>query len=401
MMNTKRLRRDLSENIIYLVLWATLFMAPVLGEYIRSTHDESFSFNWQQITDIGKVYLIYFAVFLIHNFFVAPILICKHRLGRYLAALAVLLIVSAAALTVMKPSMKQHMHEPRQMEERHMGPLGPRPDGAGPEATRPHDHRFAKGEHRRGPHKPEPFLPMLFGQSEVFNTFIIFLMLGMNLGVKLYYKNERDRKKMQLLKSQTLEQQLEHLRYQLNPHFFMNTLNNIHALIDIDSEQAKRTIVDLSYLMRYVLYEGAKANVPLQRDIAFMKDYIQLMKIRYAESVSISTRFPDDIPNTEVPPMLFISFIENAFKHGVSYQAPSFIDIRLSLEGRRLLFACRNSIHRKEKEESGGVGLSNIRQRLALLYGEDYTLDISEQEKEYNVSASIPLGVTNVKNQKP
>ena len=95
MMNTKRLRRDLSENIIYLVLWATLFMAPVLGEYIRSTHDESFSFNWQQITDIGKVYLIYFAVFLIHNFFVAPILICKHRLGRYLAALAVLLIVSA------------------------------------------------------------------------------------------------------------------------------------------------------------------------------------------------------------------------------------------------------------------------------------------------------------------
>ena len=221
--------------------------------------------------------------------------------------------------------------------------------------------------------------------------FIIFL-LGMNLGVKLYFKNERDTRKMQLLKSRNLEQQLERLRYQLNPHFFMNTLNNIHALIDIDAEKAKKTIVDLSRLLRYVLYEGARTSVPMQRDIAFMQDYLQLMRIRYAEGVRIKADFPANAPETEIPPMLFISFIENAFKHGISYKHESYIDISLSLGGHRICFTCNNSIHRRQgNTHQGGVGLTNIRQRLDLLYPGDYTLDIKETPSEYRVSMNIPL----------
>ena len=221
---------------------------------------------------------------------------------------------------------------------------------------------------------------------------VIVLLLGMNLGVKLYFKNERDRKKMQLLKSRNLEGQLERLRYQLNPHFFMNTLNNIHALIDIDAAKAKKTIVDLSRLLRYVLYEGARTTVPLQRDIDFMDDYLQLMKIRYADGVRITADFPAPAPEAEIPPMLFISFIENAFKHGISYRHDSFIDIRLSIEAQRICFTCNNSIHKKQSDtHQGGVGLTNIRQRLDLLYPENYTLDIQEKEAAYHVSLSIPL----------
>lgn len=384
-MNKEHLRRDRTENIIYLVLWTTLFMAPVLGEYIQSTHEETYNFDWQKIIDVGKVYLLYFIVFLIHNFLVAPILIYKHRLARYLTILAVLLIGSALALTAMKPTMHRHIHEPHKMEQRHKEPRHQK------ESLR--DHRFSDGTHRpHGPHKPEPPLPMFFGVSEVFNTFVIFFMLGMNLGIKLYFKNERDRKKMHLLKSQTMEQQLERLRYQLNPHFFMNTLNNIHALVDIEPERSKQTIVDLSRLMRYVLYEGSKATVPLQRDIEFMQDYIRLMQIRYTDKVRIATDFPSDSPDTEVPPMLFISFIENAFKHGISYQAASFIEISLNILGDRLAFSCNNSIHKNTSEEKqGGIGLTNIRQRLDLLYPDDYSLDINETEKEYRVSLSIPM----------
>ena len=228
--------------------------------------------------------------------------------------------------------------------------------------------------------------------GDMLHILVIVLLLGMNLGIKLYFKNERDRKKMQLLKSRNLEQQLDRLRYQLNPHFFMNTLNNIHALIDIDAEKAKTTIVDLSKLLRYVLYEGARTTVPLQRDIAFVNDYLKLMKIRYADRVRITADFPTNAPETEIPPMLFISFIENAFKHGVSYQHDSFIDIRLHIEAQRICFTCNNSIHQRQNNtHQGGVGLKNIRQRLGLLYADNYTLDIEETPTEYRVSMSIPL----------
>ena len=363
-MNKEHLRRDRTENIIYLVLWATLFMAPVLGEYIQSTHEETYHFNWRLIFSMWSVYGLYFIAFLIHNFLVAPILIYRHRTKQYIGCLLATIAVFAIVQCSMHP--RRELHQPPPVEKKaEWHPKHPKPD--------------------------EP-PPLGFIHNEMLHSLILFLIVGMNLGIKLYFKNERDRKKMHLLKSQTMEQQLERLRYQLNPHFFMNTLNNIHALVDIDPERSKQTIVDLSRLMRYVLYEGSKASVPLQRDIEFMQDYIRLMQIRYADKVRITTDLPSDSPDMAVPPMLFISFIENAFKHGISYQAASFIEINLNIIGDRLVFSCHNSIHKKTSEEKqGGIGLTNIRQRLDLLYPDDYSLDINETEKEYHVSLSITM----------
>ena len=368
----RNLRRDLKENIIYLALWIILFTTPLLGEYIQSSHSMGFGFNWEAVFDIWKVLAAYFVIFLIHNFLVAPVLIYRQKGGRYLLLAGMLV----ALFVVVQCSF--HPGEP----------VGRRP---------PH-HQMHRAEQPVGDHRPmephpqhhEPPDRMLNG--DIFHTLVIVFLLGMNLGIKLYFKNERDHKKMQLLKSRNLEGQLERLRYQLNPHFFMNTLNNIHALIDIDAEKAKATIVDLSRLMRYVLYEGAKSAVPLHSDIAFMKDYLQLMKIRYADSVSIKADFPKNAPETMIPPMLFISFIENAFKHGISYSHDSFIDIRLCIEAGRICFTCSNSIHHKQDNNNqGGVGLTNIRQRLDLLYPDGYTLDIQEKEAAYHVSLTIPL----------
>ena len=380
------LKRDLTENIIYLVLWATLLIAPVLGEYIQSTHEAKPYFDWQQIFDAGKVYMLYFTVFVIHNFFVAPILIYQHRLGRYIIALIALLTVSAAILTTMKPTMQRHIDKHLRKEAGPPPAYVEREPADEPWGDIPPRHHGP--EHK---HKGKPMLPLLFGLSEVFNTVIIFLILGLNLGVKLYFKNERDRKNLHLLKSQALEQQLEHLRYQLNPHFFMNTLNNIHALVDINPDRAKTTIVDLSHLMRYMLYEGSKATVPISSDITFMEDYIRLMQLRYDERVSITASFNTAHCPQAIPPMLFISFIENAFKHGVSYRQASFIDIKLEAKDLQLIFTCRNSIHHNEAHEQGGIGLTNVRQRLDLLYADNYTLDIQETADEYHVSLSIPL----------
>ena len=266
-------------------------------------------------------------------------------------------------------------------------------------------------------------MPFPFGPGDVVNTVFLILLLGMNLGVKLFFKGERDKQELQELQRKNLEQQLEYLKYQINPHFFMNTLNNIHALVDIDPEQAKTTIVDLSRLMRYVLYEGSEATVPLSRDIDFLGNYIKLMRLRYSDRVDISTHFPTTIPDLQIPPMLLITFVENAFKHGVSYQQQSFVSIGIELAGQRLHFLCKNSKpngqtrsegqgakskgqgsrfkvqgSKPESETSdnaapreGGVGLTNVQQRLDLIFADDYKLNISDGDDTYSVSLDIPL----------
>ena len=240
--------------------------------------------------------------------------------------------------------------------------------------------------------------PVMIGQHDIVALIILILMVGMNLGIKLYFKQRSDQKRLAELEKENLEQQLEYLKYQINPHFFMNTLNNIHALVDIDPEKAKETILELSKMMRFVLYEGNKAGVPLNREIDFLQNYIILMKLRYTDKVKIKVETPVTLPNKEVPPLMFITFVENAFKHGVSYQQESFIDISIKETGRQgdretscLVFTCANSRIPKEEDNHGGVGLANVKKRLDLIYGNNYTLDIKDEPDVYTVTLTIPL----------
>ena len=202
------------------------------------------------------------------------------------------------------------------------------------------------------------------------------------------------------LEKQNLEQQLEYLRYQINPHFFMNTLNNIHALVDIDPEKAKNSIILLSKMMRYILYEGDKNTIPLQREVAFIENYIALMRMRYTDKVSINVDMPKGIVGAkdqgseraneewEIPPLLLITFVENAFKHGVSYRQESFIDLYIGIEDGQLIFRCRNSKAQEPNQEKGGVGLTNVKKRLDLIYGTNYTLNIKDDDT-YSVDLRI------------
>ena len=200
-----------------------------------------------------------------------------------------------------------------------------------------------------------------------------------------------DEEALKELEHQHLQSELQYLKYQINPHFFMNTLNNIHALVDMDAGKAKRTIVELSKLMRYVLYEASNRTILLSREIQFLDNYIALMKLRYTGRVRIECCMPDEVPEVQIPPLLFISFVENAFKHGVSYQEESFIRFFMSVEDGRLAFRCSNSNHGRSVEQHHGIGLENIRKRLRLLFGQDYTLSINERDDSFNVLLIIPL----------
>ena len=232
---------------------------------------------------------------------------------------------------------------------------------------------------------------MFWGERDIISIVIIVLMCGMNLGVKLYFKTRDDQKKLLRLEKENLEQQLEYLKYQINPHFFMNTLNNIHALVDIDAEKAKSTILELSKMMRFILYEGDKQGVPLTREFDFIRNYITLMELRYTDKVQIRVNLPQQAPDRLIPPLMLITFIENAFKHGISYQHPSFIDIMVDIQDDKLHFTCSNSKAEKPNQEKGGVGLTNVRKRLKLLYDNNYTLHIQDNSDTYQVQLTIPL----------
>ncbi|MCR5130028.1 MAG: histidine kinase [Prevotella sp.] len=299
-----------------------------------------------------------------------------------------------AANTQKADSMKARVdrmgRQPDEMGPRKGDGIGP-DDGMGPrkgDGIGPDDGMGPDGGGGR------PGMGMFFGPVDIMNTVLLILLFGMNIGVKLFFKSDKDKQEMKELQKKNLEQQLEYLKYQINPHFFMNTLNNIHALVDIEPEQAKATIVDLSHLMRYVLYEGSNELVPLGRDIDFMQNYISLMRLRYSDKVKINVNLPEAIPDYQIPPMMLITFVENAFKHGVSYKKDSFIDIDIKIEDERLHFCCKNSKNKRAEETTpheGGVGLTNVKQRLDLLFGEDYKLDIDDADETYTVNLNIPF----------
>lgn len=376
------------EHIIYTLSWIVLYLSPVMSMYMRMSTNPHIDFSWEEILNAWKFNTVWVVLFAIHNFLLAPILIIKRRTWLYTALAMLLLAVTMCTLYVMRPDHR--MRHPKSLPPTECKQCNT--DKECPECE--YDRPYSNDPERR---KPEMrlFSPMpLFGPGEMVAVFGGLLLMGMNLGVKLYFRSQEATEALTQIEKHALERQLQYLKYQVNPHFFMNTLNNIHALVDIDPERAKASIVELSKLMRYVLYEGNNKLTPLSREVQFLRNYVQLMSMRYnTGNVSISLDTPDVLPDSMLPPLLLVIFIENAFKHGISYRTKSFVEISLQPHADRLLFSCRNSRPEIKHDENmkGGVGLSNVRRRLDLLFPNDYTLDIKEEEDTYTVKLEIPL----------
>ena len=365
------------EHIIYTLMWIALYLSPLMGIYMRMSGNPHIDFSWDEIINAWKFNTVWLVLFAIHNFLLAPLLIVKRRTWLYTALVVALLVATMFTLSAMRPSHSKMRHAPQRSECC--------------------EHDCMDAEMMASKQQPPPMREggplVMFGPGEVVIFFGGLLLMGMNLGVKLYFRSQEATKAITQVEKHALERQLQYLKYQVNPHFFMNTLNNIHALVDIDPERAKTSIVELSKLMRYVLYEGNNRLTPLSREVQFLRNYVQLMSMRYTGNVSISLDVPEVLPDSMLPPLLLVIFVENAFKHGISYRNKSFVEISLKPQADRLLFSCRNSRQQKPQDENmkGGVGLSNVRRRLDLLFPGNYTLDIKEQEDTYTVHLDIPL----------
>lgn len=363
------------EVVIYGILWGIVFLlVPAVMLLQGRSNDPSF-----QLGELFRIWLgilPFFLLFLFHDLLAAPLWVEKGKVGVYVAVTAGLLLVFGGYVWA----------------GRSPGPMPP--DGPPfPEQTdrdRPPLDRGEEGSMPLPPdggRHPRGSMPMT---PEVMKFVMGLLVLGVNLGVKYYVKSLRSERMMAQMKAENLERQLETLRYQINPHFFMNTLNNIHALVDIDPEQAKTSIEEFSKMMRFILYEGDRPTIPLSKELEFLRHYVSLMKMRYADFVRIDLSLPEEDSGAEVPPLVLASFVENAFKHGISYEKPSFVRLAVSLEGGKIAFKCVNSRQGEEQVRSHGVGLANVRGRLDLLYGDRYTLHIDQNAEVYDILLLLP-----------
>jgi len=236
-----------------------------------------------------------------------------------------------------------------------------------------------------------------FNPDEIFGSFILALILGISTSITTIQKWQADKQHNQLLKEEKTSSELAFLKAQINPHFFFNTLNNIYALTYEDAETSRIAILQLSQMMRYLLYDTKQEFTQLSEELTFLKGYVELMRLRLTKTVNMRFEYPEQVSNVLVAPMLFLPFIENAFKHGISVNEPSEILIQISLENKTLGLYIKNHIVKFQKnavtEEYGGIGLENIQRRLELLYPDQYQLYVKESidTMEYIVELSINL----------
>ncbi len=228
----------------------------------------------------------------------------------------------------------------------------------------------------------------------LFTTFIYLFFVAASIA----YQTTRDRMKADKLvqekENENLKTELSLLRSQVSPHFMFNVLNNMVALARKQSDLLEPSLIKLSSLMRYMLYDSDGEKVSLEKEIEYLQSYIDLQKQRFGKNVQVNTSFQDIDNSIEIEPMLLIPFVENAFKHGTGMIQHAQIDIELQAKNGALDFTVRNrySAQTEEvKDNTSGIGLTNVRRRLNLLYGQRHRLQIDTKDDWFLIHLHLNL----------
>ena len=208
-----------------------------------------------------------------------------------------------------------------------------------------------------------------------------------------WFIHQSERKELQ---TQKMQSELKFLRSQINPHFLFNTLNNLYALTLKKSEDAPEIVLKLSEMMRYMLYECNERRVPLAKEIAYMKNYLDLERLRQHNAIDIHLDIHGEIVDQKIAPLLLIPFIENSFKHGLSNLIDhGYVNIFVNVDDQHLSFVIENSKGpsqpKQSHRKSGGIGLVNVRRRLNLIYPDQYHLQIKNKPNSYTVALELDL----------
>ncbi len=242
----------------------------------------------------------------------------------------------------------------------------------------------------------DPNLHYDFGEGLIAVFFTLVIVGIISAGLKIFsdwlvytrVKTEMDKQNMQ--------SELKFLRSQVNPHFLFNTLNSLYALTLKKSDRAPEIVIKLSEMMRYMLYECNEASVPLYKEINYLKNYIELERLRHGSHIDIELNISGDVNQQQIAPLLFIPFIENSFKHGISKKIDDgFVHTKLDITAKGLDLVVENSkapaVPNPERKISGGIGLTNVKRRLKLIYPDNHTLKVTDAPHKFKIHLTLNL----------
>ena len=221
--------------------------------------------------------------------------------------------------------------------------------------------------------------------------FLFLLIMAFSFGIWMVGEWIRTENKAKNIEAERVSMELSFLRSQLNPHFLFNTLNSIYSLALSKSNLTADAVMKLSDIMRYITEDAKSDMVPLSREVAYMQQYVELQRIRLNDNIDIDLQITGDIQGYNIPPLILMPFVENAFKYGVSAHEPSCIRMKLNAQTGNLKFKVSNLIIKKINHGSTALGISNTRKRLEQMYPDKYRLEIIEQQKMFIVHLDIQL----------
>lgn len=330
------------EILLHIIVWCLFFLFPLL--FIDRNNPD---FSWKELVHHWVVPLVFIIVFYTNYFLLIPRLLFNDRVRQYILYNVLFICLMGVFLYLWQSMAFQ--------------PPTPRPD------------------------HPRPPRPWIFFIRDILG---MAFTVGVSAIIRISKRWSRVEYARKEAEKSRAEAELKNLRNQLNPHFLLNTLNNIYALTAFDSEKAQQAIQELSKLLRYMLYDNQQDYVSLGKEVEFIQNYIELMRIRLASNINVRTMITIDKDNrTPIAPLIFISLIENAFKHGISPEKPCSVLIFLSEEDGTVFCEITNSNFPKTSaDKSGsGIGLVQVQKRLELTYPGKYTWDkgVTEDGTEY------------------
>ncbi len=239
---------------------------------------------------------------------------------------------------------------------------------------------------------PDIEYPATYFQTLLSSSINMMVMLALTTALKFSRKWFKDQQEKKVLEREKLQAELKYLKAQINPHFLFNTLNNLYSLTLKKSDDAPEMVLKLSEIMRYMLHDSNERVVPLSAEVSYLKNYIGLQEIRQLDRTDIRFSINQEPNGQLIAPLLLIPFIENSFKHGTSGLERGWIHIDLNIEGNRIYFKIDNSKPKQPNNTvSHGIGLTNVRSRLALLYPDKHTLTIKDADDHYLTELKLEL----------
>ena len=348
----KKNRRNLIINTTQMVVWVGIFLVPAL---VTGTMTGSFSGAWKVFFAGARLLLPFFILYGLNYYYLVPRFLYGGK-ARWFYWINAILIVG---WTFVHYFPWHHFEFPQEVVD-------------------------------------------TFGQRNVWaiyvggvlsSCFVLCLVVLLAVGIRSVMRSNDMLMQAEQERRKSAEAELTWLKHQLNPHFLFNTLNNISSLTQIDPDKAQESIGQLSDLLRYALYDSEADKVPLSAELEFMDNYIDLMALRCNELTTVEKKLETPPGHVEVAPLLFISLVENAFKHGVNARYPSFVKVSMAYADGILTFRCDNSLFEKQGSDhiGSGIGLENMKRRLELLYPGRYTYAQKAEGDTYSVEVTLTL----------